>query len=331
MEFSDRRGLKNAAKESLSSASYDPKKIILIHTGAVLLLSLVLTVINIILQQQIEGTGGLSGLGTRSVLSTIQSLLQLAQAILLPFWNMGLITAAIKISRNQRAEPDTLLAGFRRFGPVLRCQLLKGLIIAGVMIGACYAATLLFLLTPLANPLMEALEPMLRADASMDPMLVLDSIDPATMIPLYAIVALLCCLLVLPVAYRYRMADYILMDGARRGALHALGISRIMLRGHRVTLFKLDLSFWWYYLLEALALAVGYGDLILPMLGIRLPVSGTAAAFLFFLLYLLCTLAIQYFARDRVAVTYAKAYDALLQTMPPQPMPNQRSRGWNQQ
>lgn len=331
MEFSDRHGLKRAAKESLSAASYDPKKIILIHTGAVLLLSLLLTVINYFLDLQIDGTGGLSGLGTRSVLSTAQSLLQLAQAVLLPFWNMGLISAAIKISRNQRAEPDTLLNGFRRFGPVLRCQLLKGLLIAGAMIAACYAATLLFLLTPLSNPMVEALEPLMSGDAAMDPMLMLEAVDPAAMIPLYAIVAVLCCLLVLPVVYRYRMADYILVDDTKRGALYALGLSRTMLKGKRMTLFKLDLSFWWYYLLEVLALAVGYGDVILSLLGIPLPFSETAGFFLFFVLYLLCLLALRYFARDKLEVTYANAYDALLQTIPPQPAPGQGPGGWNQQ
>ena len=42
MTISDRRGLKQAARQAIAQATYDPKKLILIHTGASAVLSLVL-------------------------------------------------------------------------------------------------------------------------------------------------------------------------------------------------------------------------------------------------------------------------------------------------
>ena len=76
-------------------------------------------------------------------------------------------------------------------------------------------------------------------------------------------------------------------------------------------LFKLDLSFWWYYALLLLASCVSYGDVILPMLGIQLPINETIGFYLFFFLYLVMLFAIYYFLRNGVEVAYAKAYDSI--------------------
>ena len=111
--------------------------------------------------------------------------------------------------------------------------------------------------------------------------------------------------------YRYRMADYILIDRPGTGALAALRESRYMMRGHRVQPLRLDLSLWWVYAAMLLTTAACYGDLLLPALGISLPISDTAAYFVFFAVYLAATFAVYYFLRNRVEVTYALAYDSL--------------------
>ena len=74
---------------------------------------------------------------------------------------------------------------------------------------------------------------------------------------------------------------------------------------------KLDLSLWWYYLPVAAAMAVCYGDVLLPMLGVQLPLSETVASFGFYALYLLASFAVHYFLRNRAEVAYALAYDAV--------------------
>ena len=64
-------------------------KAILLHTGVVALVSLVVSGLSLLLEEQIAGTGGLGGVQTRSLLSTLQSLLYLGQIIFLPFWQIG--------------------------------------------------------------------------------------------------------------------------------------------------------------------------------------------------------------------------------------------------
>ena len=54
-----------------------------------------------------------------------------------------------------------------------------------------------------------------------------------------------------------------------------------------------------------------YGDLILGLMGISLPISADVSHFLFYVLYLAAQLGLYVFARNRVECTYAAGYDAL--------------------
>ena len=95
------------------------------------------------------------------------------------------------------------------------------------------------------------------------------------------------------------------------GALAALRDSRMMTKGNRWNLFRLDLSMWWYYAAVLASAAVAYGDQLLPTLGVTFPLSDTAAYFVFLGVYLAVIFVIYYFLRSRVEVTYALAYDSL--------------------
>ena len=101
------------------------------------------------------------------------------------------------------------------------------------------------------------------------------------------------------------------LSAAAAGALAALRDSRMMTKGNRWNLFRLDLSMWWYYAAVLASAAVAYGDQLLPALGISLPLSDTAAYFVFLGVYLAVIFVIYYFLRNRVEVTYALAYDSL--------------------
>jgi len=52
--------------------------------------------------------------------------------------------------------------------------------------------------------------------------------------------------------YRYRQAYYILLDDPGKSALQCIRESKLMMRGHKVDLFVLDLSFIGWYLLSVL-------------------------------------------------------------------------------
>lgn len=132
----------------------------------------------------------------------------------------------------------------------------------------------------------------------------------ATM-PAMGIFGVLFLVLAAPVFYRYRMADYLIIDRPATGALAALRDSRMMTKGNRWNLFRLDLSMWWYYAAVLVSTAIGYGDQLLPALGITLSFSDTVSYFLFLGAYLAATFAVYYFLRNRVEVTYALAYDSI--------------------
>ena len=83
------------------------------------------------------------------------------------------------------------------------------------------------------------------------------------------------------------------------------------MKGNKRRFLRLDLSFWWYYLLLFLASLLCYGDLVLAMLGVSLPLSSSVSYFLFYALFLAAQFGIYWFCLSRVEVTYALAYDSL--------------------
>ena len=68
MNFRDRDSLIKEADKRLERTSTDHKKLVLIYAGAMTAVLAVLTVAVNLLQSRIGETGGLSGIGLRSVL-----------------------------------------------------------------------------------------------------------------------------------------------------------------------------------------------------------------------------------------------------------------------
>ena len=325
MDLLDRRGLKNAAGDALAQAPRNPKRIILIHTAVSLGIMLLVAVLDYVLSGQIENTGGLSGLGTRSVLTTVQSILQMVQMAVLPFWEIGYLYAAMKMAVKEPAEPGTLLEGFRRFGPLFRIMLLKGLIFLVLGFVCTYVATQIFVMTPLSTPMLEAMAPVLNDPALMESaageealMQVVDQALDDAMLPLLIITGILLCLVYIPISYRLRLVNYSVLENPREGALVAFRRSFRLMRGNCLEMFLLDLSFWWYYLLQILINLVCYGDLILSLAGVSLPWSGELSFFLFYILALAGQFVLYFLARNKVEVTYVTAYHVLSPYRPQQ-------------
>lgn len=320
MDIRNHRQLKNEARRSLAMASYDPRYLVVIHTGVTMLLSLLVTGLDFILENRIGSTGGLSGLGLRSVLSTIQTVLRIAEYVVLPFWEFGYVFTVLKLSRAQPAQPRSLLAGFRHFGPVLRVMLLQMLLYTAIAIPVFYLSTQIFLFTPFSQPLFDALVPLLDETTLLSQEIVLDEAAMAAManayIPILVIFLCIYALICVPICYGLRMTNFCLMDAPEKGALAAMRESRRMMRRNRFRLFRVDLSFWWYYLLHGAVMTVCYGDLLLPLLGMELPWSGTVSFFLFYILSMVFQMVLYVLVKNQVEVTYALAYESLGQTPP---------------
>lgn len=300
--------LRTAAIGSLDRTDR-PGRVILIHTGAILLISLLLTAADFLLNRQISTTGGLSGMGTRSILTTIQSLLRLTQAVVLPFWQIGYTYYTLKVAQGQKAGISDLTEGFRRFGPVLRLKMLMGGMAVLLIFVSAYAGSMIFMLTPWAAPMMQKMEVLMVT--TMDEQALMDAIvamaEDVT-VPVMVIFSL--CFLAggIFLFFRFRLAELWLMDHPQGGALAALRESRQLMRGNWKAMFQIDLSFWWFYLLELLVTVLCYGDVVLGAMGVEMTTNAFGSYILFFVLYLCAQLALYWWKRNEVAVTYAHAY-----------------------
>lgn len=312
MDIRDTRTLKTFAAEQLTQAP-EQKRIVLIYTGITLALSALVTLINYCLGLQISQAVGLSKMGSRSMLSTLQTMLPIAQSIFLMCLDLGYVAAMLRIARGQYSSPQTLRLGFDRFWPLLRCSLLQSLIYLGVCLAAVYLGVMLFLLSPLAKSFMDIL--ITESTSLGQTAITLDDAAYGQLMSAMVPCLIFCCVLTLaasaPISYRFRMASYVLIDRPGTGAVSALRESRKMMKGNCLKLFRLDLKLWWYYAATALASVVCYGDQILPLLGVTLPWSEDVSYFVFYGLFLAVEFAIYYFLRNRVEVTYALAYDAV--------------------
>lgn len=308
LDFSQLRG---QARHSLEQAR-KPERIILLHTGVVLFISLVLTALDYLLDRQIATAGGLSNIGTRSVLTTIQSLFRLAQTIALPFWQVGYTYYVVRVAREKDPGYSDLLEGFRRFAPVLRLKILMGAMAFALMFVCAYAASFLFMMTPWAAPIMAKLYEMEAVLTNEQAMLdaVTAMVQDAS-VPIMLLFGV--CFLVgaFFLFFRFRFAELWLMDHPNGRAREALRNSRELMRGNWKAMLRIDLRFWWFYLLELLVTVLGYGDMILDSIGIEMTTGAFGTYLIFTFLYIWAQMALYWWKRNEVSVTYAHAYTAL--------------------
>lgn len=309
----DTRRLRRQAGQRLQNIQ-NPKRLVLIHTAVALGATLLVTGLNWILNKQIAGTGGLSGMELRSVLVTIQSVLELVVRLGLPFWEIGLLFAALGWVSGEHVGVPHLLQGFRRFGSVLGMRLIRGALFFALGIAISNISSIIFMLLPFSGPLIEHIEPIVQETATPEQLEALITQEWLMTlfersIPLLAIFGVLYGVVAILVFYRLRFADFGVLEG--KGAVRALVQSARMTKGSTLQLIKLDLSFWWYYLPLLLCILLSVMDMILFELGVSLPVSQDAGFFLFFGVSAVCQGVLQWQCRGKVTATYALAYRTL--------------------
>lgn len=317
MDRFQRRNLQADAADCLRHAPYSPRRLTLIHVGISSLFSMALFAITFYLNHKIDQTTGLSGLGVSSLLQTAQTILQYANMLLLPFWELGFLWAVMCLGRRQEAAPASLLEGFRKFGPLLRGKVVQFLVLMGAMFVGVYAGFGLFLFSPFYTQLYEAMEPYLLtipigdSEAIAEAMAAMSADETVMRAIAFCMPFMLvgAAVAVLPVYYRLRMMDYILLDPPRRGGFYALWKSARMMKGNLRNLLLLDLRFWWFYLLELAIGIVCYGDMILPLLNVELSMSADVALFAFYAVALVLQLGLYVWKKPLVFTTYARFYD----------------------
>ena len=314
MDICNTSEIKAAALRRLTDAG-QAKRIAAIYAGVTLGLSALVTILGLVLEAMMSGATGLGGMGRRTILSSVQSMLPWVVGLITMCVELGYQAAMLRVARGQYASPQTLRLGFDRFWVLLRCILLEGVILFAIAFGGIYIATMLFMLTPFSGRVMEVLSPVLENVTLLSPEMVLDEAlyDQLmqAMIPAFVMCAIVVAAAAIPVLYRLRMARFVIIDKPGIGALAALRESRKMMKGNCLRLAKLDISLWPYYIGCVFASLLCYGDVLLPMMGARFPWSDTVSYYLFFALYLAVQFAVYYFLRNQAEVAYSIAYDSI--------------------
>lgn len=290
----------------------EPQKVVLIYAAILAAAAMAGNLAGYLLGGQISQAVGLQGMNTRAVLSTAKVVVTIAQLLLVEGLALGYCAAMLRIARGQYASGSTLKAGLERLWLLVRTRLLEGVILTAMSFALCMVVVNIYLLTPFSNRLVLSKMPLVEAgELTTEAMLSLWSTAYQVLLPVTVLYVVALIPLLWYFSAVYRLVDYLLIEKPQLGALGALQESRRRMRGSKRMLLRVDLSFWWYYLLQAATKALLYPGLILAALGVTLSVSPTVFLVAALVIYLAADFAVRYFFSNRVAVTYALFYDSL--------------------
>ena len=289
----------------------EPQKVVLIYAAILAAAALAGKLAGYLLDGQISQAVGLQGMNTRAVLSTANVVVTIAQLLLVEGLALGYCAAMLRIARGQYASGSTLKAGLERLWLLVRTRLLEGVILTAMSFALCMVVVNIYMLTPFSNRLVLSMVPLAEAgELTTEAMLSLWSTAYQVLLPVTVLYVVALIPLLWYFSAVYRLVNYLLIEKPQLGALGALRESRRRMRGSKRMLLRVDLSFWWYYLLQA-ATTLLYPGLILAALGVTLSVSPTVFLVAALVIYLAADFAVRYFFSNRVAVTYALFYDSL--------------------
>ena len=311
MKIPSARYLKKKAGNRLKDAK-NARAIVAVYAGSLAVCSLIINVVQYLLDSQISQTGGLQGIGMRSALTTANTVLPIVYALLSVCLALGYCAAMLRIARGQYVSVNTLRAGPERIWVLLRTKILEAVILMAMTIALLFLSINVYMMTPLATKFITALAPLME-EGTLSTDAVLAAADSAlgTVLPFFIVYFAVLLVLLWYFFAVYRMVDYLLIEKPQLGAIGALRESRKLMRGNMMMMLRVDLSFWWYYLLQLVTSVLLYLDVVLALCGVSLPMSDTAVYILVVTLYLAANFAVQFFFSNRLGVTYALFYDSL--------------------
>ena len=314
MNIRNRRSLKQSAASALSESAYPYRKLFAIYSLVSISFTLLVAILDYLLTSGAIVTDGIAGVQNKAILTMVQTVIQWAGSVFLPFWRYGLLFAAIGLAAKAEVNPRNLLAGFRRFGPLVGLMILTA-IMAFILAVVCYPISIfLFFLTPAAKLILEPAMAFAETGQELTPevleQLITPQVEMAAIIYL-VIFAVVFLAVYIPLFYRIRLAEYFIMDMPGVGAFQSILLSWKACKKNGFALFLLDLSYWWYYLLSAIPVIVCDALVLLPQTGITLPVDQSTLLLVSNLAYAVCVVLITALIAPRVQTTYAAAYHAL--------------------
>ena len=270
MVIQNYKDIRSRAKKTLDYTPWDVKKLVLVFALVSWGVSFLLLGIDALLALGTEKAQGLSGLGVLSLLETASSALSLVFEIFNLFWLPGILYCGLMLLREQDPWPKGLLRGFKKWKSFVKLTILVYILIFALTMVLAPVISILSL--PFMGGFEEILANMPENEADMVAYmeaLPADQLIRATMpMLIMAVVAVLA--ITIPLFYRARLVFLLLLDEEQLGVREAIRFSFKLTKGSCIQLFRLDLSFWWYYLLLALVN-------ILPLGAELIGWSGTAA------------------------------------------------------
>lgn len=310
------RELKSRAAGLAAQNRSAVRRVVLLYCGVIAALTLGSSGLNLYLDSQIGTTGGLDGMGLRSILQTIQEILYYVNAYFSPFWSAGFLFAMLALVRGRTPENRDLTEGFRRFFRVLSHLAFRFLLAVMLLVASVNLGAVLFSMTPMGKDFAQAMVPVLEdpaligADGMVNMELIPQELLLSAGIPMMLMVLAIFGVLYLLLFYRFRLSLYLVMDRPI-GAVQAHFLSMRLMRGHKRQMLKLDLSWWWYYFLLVLIGVVGYLDVILSMLSISLPVDSTVLYFVTLAAYCVLFTLLSLWKKCDVDASYVLACEAI--------------------
>lgn len=317
----------------LHQAEGDPKRLTLLHTLIALGAAALVTLVSFLLDRQIENAVGISGMEMRTALQTAQTVLRIVLTLLSPLWEAGMLFLGLRLVRDGEVVSRDLGEGLRRFGAMIRLLVLELILLFAVGIITAYISSAIFMATPFSMAFSQAFAPLVEGMNAMNDTLVIDeamlqSLLP-TMRPMLVIWAAAFAALGLPVWYRLRMTRRQLLSDEQHGAFAALMVSLRTMKGRRLSLLRLDLHFWWYYLLQLLLIGVCNGDVVLGLLHIQTPLSQDGMFFLCYFLYLAGRLLLLWQMRAQVETANALFWETAKSTPIVKKQPDPSTFPWD--
>lgn len=237
-----------------------------------------------------QGGEGLDGMGSVTMIQTVHELLSTVVSVLSPLWTLGFTAAIMAFMDWQDPQDTVLLKGLRRWWEFLKLYLLEGIFMFFLMIAVSMPIGFLVSLTPWGREPVNLPDPEIVGEVKY----IAAAVDAAA--PLLILYALAFLVVGMFFAYRLRFTNYLILNGWI-GVWSAMVTSFQMTKGYVWSMIKLDLSYWWYYLLTGVLMGV---YVAVVMLGYNLGYSYNTIFWLAYAAYALGSLALDVFAKPRI-------------------------------
>lgn len=261
MVIQNYRDIRARADKTLSYTPWDVKKTVLLFGGIPMIISLVLNCIDLALSTMADG-GGIAGLQVYGMLSTVSTVLWTAANIFQLLWAPAISYCGLMLLREQNPYPKGLTQGFKKWKPLIRLYVLFMLLF--FLVSMALSTVIASVAAPFMPGLMKIAAAMPQTEAellaymeSMPTEELIEAMMPIMILYLVALIAV-----AVPFIYRARLSFLLVLDEENIGARQALRFSFQLTRGSCWQLFRLDLSYWWYYLLVLLCGSISYLQLL---------------------------------------------------------------------